>query len=193
MKTLRAFLLVSVGAGVFGLSGCHVPPSPPPPRVNVTYQAPVYEPPKTTVLFVPRETDATPDTVRRGREDALSYLRRNGYLRDNDVLVDDAAMADRIIRVTPSNAIGGGYDVRVFTPGDSSRARMQSSRADDDWDEPRSSVMIIRPRFYHDPFWDPWFYRYPSVGFHGFYYRDLHPHHHRPHFGIPHPHRRWHY
>lgn len=202
MKTLPKLALSLGLLSTLFLAGCYAPPTPPPPRVATVYQPPVYQPPKTAVLFVTNDTGLTTEQIEARRADAMRYLRNNGYLRDEELLVDDPAHADRIIRVSPNTQPGGGYHVRVFTPAQNQTSNSHSL-LDDDWHRPRPDVTIYRtrplyPRYYdpfyrdplfYDPF-DPWFGSSFNFFYHRNYYSPVYPryyspprHHHRRHHG----------
>lgn len=201
MKTRLAFRLLLVAASAGLMAGCYAPPAPPPPRVHATYQAPVYQPPRVAVQFVTAETGLTTEQIENRRHDALNFLRKNGYLRDPDVIVDDASVADRVLFVSPSQQIGGGFDVRVFTPGESTHTASDSysNLLDDYWAEPPTNVLYVRPRPYLSDWWhrDPFFHDpfSPRSSFHfsyrHHYWRPHYPRYYGPVLGHPHRHSPW--
>lgn len=156
-------LSVLLLASVVWLASCSTPP---PPRV-VSRVAPRVN---TALLITSDDGQLTAQQLEAKRGEIVRYLTERSLLLPGDVLLSDAAAADRIIRV--SVAAGGGFKVTVFNPGNVGTA--YSAPAGDS-----AAYSAAPPASRYDPFFDfgysynPW----PEFGYYPYRPRnDLRPH-----------------
>lgn len=198
MNPVRLLVLAMLAALAAALGGCGAPPGPPIARPTaVIYRPP--PPPTTAVLLAAESPTLTPAALEARREDVIAYLREHGYLASNDVLVNDTARADRLVRVVLD--VNGRYEVTVFHPGGNHAAATPygTGRAGPTTVIEREPIYPVFPRtyrpfpryldplyrdpWYRDPFSDPF---WPGSAFDFHYRRDyFHPSplypRHRPH------------
>jgi hypothetical protein len=109
MNLSRPLLLLALAATCW-LGGCFAPGEPP----RVVAGTSVYRV-NTALLLASDDGKLTAEQLQARRDEVVNYLTERGLLTSTDVLVSNAAAADRIIRV--SIAESGGFKITVFNPG----------------------------------------------------------------------------
>ncbi|HLP26209.1 MAG TPA: hypothetical protein VK477_11055 [Acidobacteriota bacterium] len=176
MAFLRALPWL-LGVGAVFLASCSTPP---PPRVTTRT---VYRI-NTALLLASEDGSLSAEQLQARRDEVVRYLTERGLLAPEDVLVSNAAAADRIIRVAVAGS--GEFKVTIFNPG-STGAYYSADPAD------------IRVRAGAEDYWpiyDPWFdqgYYYspsPAPGYYRYQPRDyLRPHYPRDYLAPVEPRR----
>lgn len=165
MAFLRALPWL-LGIGAVLLTSCSTPP---PPRVTTRT---VYRV-NTALLLASEDGSLSAEQLQTRRDDVVRYLTDRGLLTPEDVLVSNAAAADRIIRV--AIASGGEYKVTIFNPG-STGAYYSAGPTE------------VRVRAGAEDYWpayDPWFDQgyyyspYPAPGYYRYNRDYLRPHYPR--------------
>jgi hypothetical protein len=175
MALLRA-LPVLLAAALL-LASCSTPP---PPRVTTRTVIKI----NTALLLASEDGSLSAEQLQARRDEVVRYLTERGLLAPEEMLVSNAAAADRIIRV--AIAAGGGFKVTIFNPG--STGGYYSSGPDD-----------VRVRVAVDDYWsayDPMFDQgysyspYPAPGYYRYHPRDyLRPHYPRDYLAPVEPRR----
>jgi hypothetical protein len=196
----RVSLVISAAIAVSVLSGCYAPPQPPLVRHQVPYEPPPPpEPPSVAVLVSSETPRIAPSLAEQRRPQIMDYLRERGYLRADERVVNDAARADRIIRVALQD--DGSYRVDVLEP----RASTPEIGREIHFERSLPPPTIYRYQSFPDPFdpfyaapfgprfYDPYYRYHPGIGLYHprSYYRPilpLYPQYHPPHVA-PLPHR----
>jgi hypothetical protein len=170
MAPLRALLYPLLAGCLLALAACSTPP---PARVTTRT---VYKI-NTALLLTSDDGKLTAEQLQTKRDEVVRYLTERGLLSPDDVLVANAAAADRIIRV--SIAESGGFKVTIFNPG-STGAYYSAAPA------LSGNVRVHVGSNDYWPSYDPWFDQgyyyspYPSPGYYRYQPRDyLRPHYPR--------------
>lgn len=166
MRPLPTLLLAALLAA---LSGCQAPP---PPRVvtHATFKV------QTALLLTSEDGRLTADQLAARRDDIVRYLTARGLLSADDILVNNAAAADRLIRV--SIAADDTYKVTIFNPGSTGAYYSPLPTP-----LPHSSTYQSP---YYDPFFDFGYYYspFPEFGYYPYLPRSLprprYPHDYQP-------------
>ncbi|MBI2510821.1 MAG: hypothetical protein HYV96_02480 [Opitutae bacterium] len=162
MACLRVLLAPVLASCLLALAACSTPP---PPRVttHAVYKI------NTALLLASEDGKLTTEQLQAKRDEVVRYLTESGLLGPDDILVSNAAAADRIIRV--SIAESGGFKVTIFNPGSTGAFYSSAPRVSGD----------VRVSVGSDDYWptyDPWFDQgyyyspYPAPGYYRYQPRD---------------------
>lgn len=173
MAFLRALPTLLLAGCLLALAACSTPP---PPRVATRTAYKI----ATALLLASEDGKLTAEQLQAKRDEVVRYLTERGLLMPDDVLVNNAAAADRIIRV--SIAASGGFKVTIFNPGGTGATYAAAPTIGGD----------VRVRVGADDYWptyDPWFDQgyyyspYPTPGHYRYQPRDyLRPYYPRDRF-----------
>lgn len=162
MAFLRVLFAPLLAGCLLALAACSTPP---PPRVTART---VYKI-NTALLLASADGKLTTEQLQAKRDEVVLYLTERGLLTPGDILVNNAAAADRIIRV--SIAESGGFKVTIFNPGGTGAYYSSAPGVRGD----------VRAPIGSDDYWptyDPWFDQgyyyspYPAPGYYRYQPRD---------------------
>jgi len=157
MALVRAISCLLAAAAIL-FTSCSTPP---PPRVVSRVVTRI----NTALLLASADGQLNAEQLQARRDEAVRYLTERGLLSPEDVLVSNAAAADRIIRV--SVAANGGFTVTIFNPGNV--GAYYSAPVGDSATYPAASIApSYDPFFDYGYYYNPW----PEFGYYPYRQRD---------------------